>query len=59
MCQGLCETNREGIQFVIIDHVRYGLGMRACKKCEKAWITNQKFCHCCRTQLRIKRRQKA
>jgi len=58
MCKGLCVTNREGIEFVIIDQVRYAKGMRSCSKCEKAWVTNQKFCHCCNSMMRYKRRIK-
>ena len=57
-CQGLCETNREGIDFVSYRQVRYEKGMRSCYKCQLAWETNQVYCHCCHSKLRIKRRNK-
>ena len=57
-CKGICETNREKISFVAFRQVRYELGMRACYKCRLAWRTDQKFCHCCHTQMRFKRRGK-
>ena len=57
-CSGHCEINREAIDFVGFRQVRYEQGMRACYKCQLAWITNQKFCHCCKSQMRFKRRAK-
>ncbi len=57
-CQGLCETNRERIDFVEFRQVRYKQGMRSCYKCRLAWTTNQKFCHCCKSQMRINKRAK-
>jgi len=58
ICLGLCETNREGVNFVEIRQVRYSKNMRACVKCGKAWITDQTLCHCCKSMMRYKRRVK-
>jgi hypothetical protein len=58
LCQGLCETNRECIAFVPSRQVRYKQHMRACVKCGKAWITEQRLCHCCKSKMRYKRRVK-
>ncbi|MGY5150359.1 MAG: hypothetical protein ACW9W3_09875 [Candidatus Nitrosopumilus sp. bin_68KS] len=58
MCRGECETNREGIHFVAIRQVRYDKGMGSCIKCQKAWTTNQRYCHCCKSKMRYNRRDK-
>ena len=57
-CNGVCETNRECITFYRVRRVRYDLGMKWCKKCEKSWQTDDIRCHCCSNLLRGSRRQK-
>ena len=57
-CKGICEINRENISFVDLRLVRYNLGMKACKVCEKSWKTKSRFCHCCKNKLRGKKRDK-
>jgi len=51
LCNGFCDTNREGFEFVTLKQVRYDLHMRACVKCNLAWVTSQKFCHCCKSKM--------
>ena len=58
-CKGICEINRENIPFVQLRLVRYNQGMKACTICEKSWKTNSRFCHCCKNQLRGKKRDKS
>ena len=58
VCCGECIINHDEINFVGFRQVRYGNGMRSCYICQKAWVTNQKFCHCCKTMMRYKRRAK-
>ena len=58
LCNGLCDTNREGFEFVTLKQVRYDYNMRACVKCNLAWVTSQKFCHCCKSKMRCNGRVK-
>lgn len=55
-CRGICEINREEIDFVAIRQTRYDKGMKSCVKCEKGWHTVQRFCHCCTAHMRSNRR---
>jgi len=57
-CHGVCVTNREEIKFYPYRQVRYDQGMGSCKKCEKAWFTEQVLCHCCKSKMRFHRRAK-
>jgi len=57
-CRGICEINKENIPLVELRLVRYNLGMKACKTCEKAWKTKAKQCWCCSSPLRSKKRDK-
>lgn len=57
-CKGVCDMNREGINFYGVKQVRYDLGMKFCRKCWKSWLTDDIRCHCCRNVLCGNRRQK-
>ena len=57
-CCGDCEINRDNIKFIPFKQVRYNLGYRSCSVCDKAWITKDRFCFCCKQRVRTKRRSK-
>ena len=56
-CKGICEMNQEHIDFYAIKQVRYELGMKSCKQCDKSWLTDDIRCHCCNNVLRGHSRQ--
>lgn len=53
-----CKCKCELIQFVAIRQVRYSKGMKACRKCDKAFTTSDVYCHCCGSRFSSNRRDK-